>query len=160
MFTASGGGRVNRRSRASRRVARERLFLDDRAVGDGGVAQNGDDTRSDEDPTLFILQVFNVILVGDDAILTHARVLVDDCVFDDGVFADADGDATRGDDRLALFFAFIVIGTDDHRLLNLAPGFNARAQAHDGVFDGAIRQRGAVRDDRILDVAALDFRRR
>ena len=128
------------------------------AVGDGGVAQDGDDARADVHAVLLVDEVLDAGGVGDGAVLPDARVLVDDGVGDDGALADAHRYAALGDHLRLLLVRLVVVGADEHGVLDRAPLANLRVQAHDGVLHRAVGERAAVRDDGVLDVALLDLR--
>mmetsp|Transcript_5893 Transcript_5893/g.23872 ORF Transcript_5893/g.23872 Transcript_5893/m.23872 type:complete len:664 (-) Transcript_5893:98-2089(-) len=147
-----------RARRARRYSASAAALLDGGAVGDGGVAQDGDDARADVHAVLLVDEILDAGGVGDGAVLPDARVLVDDGVGDDGALADAHGHAALGDHLRLLLVRLVVVGADDHGVLDRAPLANLRAQAHDGVLHRAVGERAAVRDDGVLDVALLDLR--
>ena len=67
---------------------------------DGGAVRNGRSLQDDDNPvadevvrvSCFVIVKVDVVDVGDRAILTDSRVLVDDGVLDDGTFSDTDRD--------------------------------------------------------------------
>ena len=134
--------------------------LDDRVVRDGGVAEDGDDARADVNTVLLIDEVFDAGSIGDSAVLTDARVLVDDGIRDSAALTDADGDTTRSNHLRLLLVRLVVVRADDHSMLDGAASTNLGAETNDGVFHGAIRKRATVGDNCILNMTLVNLSRR
>jgi hypothetical protein len=132
--------------------------LDDRVVGDGGVAKDSNDARADVNAVLLIDEIFDAGGIGDGAVLTDARVLVDDGIGDSAALTDADGDTTRSNHFRLLLVRLVVVRADDHGMLDGAASTNLRAKTNDGVLHGAIRKRATVGDDSILNMALVNLR--
>mmetsp|Transcript_6652 Transcript_6652/g.17027 ORF Transcript_6652/g.17027 Transcript_6652/m.17027 type:complete len:340 (+) Transcript_6652:1777-2796(+) len=134
-------------------------FLNDGAVGDGGVAEDDHDAGADVHAVVLVLQLVDAGGVGYDAVLADARVLVDDGVGDGAPLADPHGHPALSDNLGLLLVGLVEVRTDDHGVLDRAPLADLRAQAHHSVLHGALRQVAPVADDGVFDVALLHLGR-
>ncbi len=117
------------------------LLLDD------GTVRNGRACRDDGNSvcesvcrmfTFFIAVFFDSIDVGDPAVLTNSRVLVDNRVLDDGAFPDTDRDFPFGKQRSTLLFGLVGIGAHNHGILDLHVFTNVGSDTDDGILHLAI----------------------
>src|SRR6185369_10287574 len=134
--------------------------LNDRAVRNHGVLGDDDNAVADEVGTAWSICFDDARCIQQPGVLSDARILIDDGVLDDGFLTDSNARQILTQVGPHVFQRLIEIRAHDERRIDLHSFRNPAAHANHGVRYLSAVHDAAIADDRIVDLALFDLRRR
>ncbi len=122
---------------------------------DDGVFGNDDDAVADV--AEFVVELFGLAGGRNDDVVSDARILVNDGVFDLAIRADADARFALAFMQVHGFLRFVIITAQADDAVQFCAGADDRAQADDAVGDARVVDDAAVGNHRVINLRAVDF---